>query len=805
MRIAAIELEDLRRFAGRWRVGPFAPGLNVLAAPNEAGKSSLLAAVQAAIFLPHRGAADALRPLGGGVPAVRVELADSAGLWVIAKRFGGRVARAEVATPAGQTLTGDAAEEEIRRLFGVAPEPRRREVPRGVWGALWVEQGHSFDLSGLDDPARRTLRSALEAEVGTVTGAAGIARLRAAIAQQLRDIQTPTRREPTGRLRDLNDRRANVHAALAELRQRRSAVEHDLARLAELREQRTERQHQRIAQTLEQKRDEARAQLADLERARERRDTALRDAEAAVRLAETAVRERDQRRRDRDDWHEAEDEARRAQEAAHAADAVAKAAEEAAARAALRAEAVAAVTAARQARGRAEALANAARRLEDARAAEARLAQAQPTAAAAMVGAAALFLAAVVLAALPVVVTALTDTSPWLLGAATVALVGAAVLLTRAVGRRRAAKSALAAAARECTAAQASAETLAGSAGIAAARNTAEREAAEAEAHATELRGRAGLPPEEAAERADALQRLQTEAEQAKDAADRAARAAAERSAEARMKAQAAGQRAARLAEARTREPDEALEERARTLAEEAERQKQAALTLLMPTEEERRAIAVAIERFEKELAAARAEDQKIADDIAFIEGGLARIEAEGLDEQIAAHEGEHARLDQEIAQLEARRTALNLLDETLREAEQEATASWLEPVARTLAPWLDRLIPGARATLDEATLQPAGLSRSGRDETFAILSRGTQEQIAVLVRLTFAEILCRQGRPAPVILDDALVFSDDDRIERMFDILSAAAERMQIVVLTCRTGLFARLGGHRLALERVA
>ena len=61
---------------------------------------------------------------------------------------------------------------------------------------------------------------------------------------------------------------------------------------------------------------------------------------------------------------------------------------------------------------------------------------------------------------------------------------------------------------------------------------------------------------------------------------------------------------------------------------------------------------------------------------------------------------------------------------------------------------------------------------------------------------------LLDQGRPATVILDDALVFSDDDRIERMFDIMTRAAERMQIIVLTCRKRLFTRLGASMLRIE---
>ena len=44
--------------------------------------------------------------------------------------------------------------------------------------------------------------------------------------------------------------------------------------------------------------------------------------------------------------------------------------------------------------------------------------------------------------------------------------------------------------------------------------------------------------------------------------------------------------------------------------------------------------------------------------------------------------------------------------------------------------------------------------------------------------------MLAKDGRHAPVILDDALVFTDDDRIERMFDALHRHAGDLQIIVL---------------------
>ena len=79
------------------------------------------------------------------------------------------------------------------------------------------------------------------------------------------------------------------------------------------------------------------------------------------------------------------------------------------------------------------------------------------------------------------------------------------------------------------------------------------------------------------------------------------------------------------------------------------------------------------------------------------------------------------------------------------------------------------------------------------------ILSGGTREQIAFLVRLAFAHMLAASGRHAPVILDDALVYTDDDRIERMFDALHRQAGEVQIIVLSCRQRAFRDLGGQKL------
>jgi len=85
--------------------------------------------------------------------------------------------------------------------------------------------------------------------------------------------------------------------------------------------------------------------------------------------------------------------------------------------------------------------------------------------------------------------------------------------------------------------------------------------------------------------------------------------------------------------------------------------------------------------------------------------------------------------------------------------------------------------------------------------EACADLSRGTQEQLAILTRLAFADLLLEDGAPISLILDDPLVYSDDARLETMTEILQDAAQRMQVILLTCRTKAFRHVDGNRITL----
>ncbi|MYB40495.1 AAA family ATPase [Candidatus Saccharibacteria bacterium] len=207
------------------------------------------------------------------------------------------------------------------------------------------------------------------------------------------------------------------------------------------------------------------------------------------------------------------------------------------------------------------------------------------------------------------------------------------------------------------------------------------------------------------------------------------------------------------------------------------------------------------IGRLEKALRERREKRAKLETEVVGLRSRVEAAEGAGLDEAI-----EQWACELELAKEEKRRhdrevEVLGLLLSTLRSAEQEAKEQYLSPVLKRVRPYLQLLFPGADIRIDE-NLHVAGVVReAGYEEAFNHLSMGTQEQIAVLVRLAFAEMLVEQGHPATVVLDDALVFSDDRRMGRIFDILNMAARNVQVIVFTCREQLFEGLGGRHLSL----
>ena len=239
----------------------------------------------------------------------------------------------------------------------------------------------------------------------------------------------------------------------------------------------------------------------------------------------------------------------------------------------------------------------------------------------------------------------------------------------------------------------------------------------------------------------------------------------------------------------------------ARALFEQAQAEA-ARLRAAVPSGEQREAIEARVKRLTQAIAARHDRLQEVERDIAGLRG---RIESRG-GEDLGERESEFADAlllaEKECARIERRLAALRLLRDTIEACRREARETFLAPVKRAMQPYLQTLFPGADAELDEH-FSIGGVQRSGTEiEPFGSLSDGTREQIAIIVRLAFGRLLAERGQPTPVVLDDSLVFSDDERIERMFDVLMQAAEKQQVIVLTCRSRAFQSCGGRPLAIE---
>src|SRR3546814_12994663 len=88
----------------------------------------------------------------------------------------------------------------------------------------------------------------------------------------------------------------------------------------------------------------------------------------------------------------------------------------------------------------------------------------------------------------------------------------------------------------------------------------------------------------------------------------------------------------------------------------------------------------------------------------------------------------------------------LSLLAETIRNAQRETARRFLAPITQRVAPFIERLLPNAGIVFGE-DLRPTLLTRRGREEATDDLSKGTQEQLAVLTRIAFADLLRSEER----------------------------------------------------------
>lgn len=211
---------------------------------------------------------------------------------------------------------------------------------------------------------------------------------------------------------------------------------------------------------------------------------------------------------------------------------------------------------------------------------------------------------------------------------------------------------------------------------------------------------------------------------------------------------------------------------------------------------------AAEMERAENAVNAAHQERMQVGERLAALSAEIRTMAGNGIEERLAELQGQLEAARTTEARLARQAAALTRLQTALNAERDAARDTYFGPVQEELKPLLSILHRDAALSFDSESLLPTGLMRDQAEETLENLSGGTKEQIAILTRLAFARLFARQGRHMPIILDDALVYSDDDRIIKMFTALTRVAKDQQILVFSCRQLAFQDLGGTRPTLE---
>ena len=207
------------------------------------------------------------------------------------------------------------------------------------------------------------------------------------------------------------------------------------------------------------------------------------------------------------------------------------------------------------------------------------------------------------------------------------------------------------------------------------------------------------------------------------------------------------------------------------------------------------------IENIDRAARRAGEERLELTASIAALEAAVAREGTSGPAGRMAEARDDEEASATSLERLRREADTLDMLRKALTQAADEASRTFLAPVTARAGRYIQQLLPGSDLSFNEE-LGLAGVSRAGIDEACGDLSRGTQEQLAILTRLAFADLLLEDGAPISLILDDPLVYSDDIRLETMTDILQEASKRMQVILLTCRSKAFRHVEANRIVLR---
>jgi hypothetical protein len=150
-----------------------------------------------------------------------------------------------------------------------------------------------------------------------------------------------------------------------------------------------------------------------------------------------------------------------------------------------------------------------------------------------------------------------------------------------------------------------------------------------------------------------------------------------------------------------------------------------------------------------------------------------------------------------EYDSLAKRSDAARLLYEIMSQERDKARHAYVAPLRERIEA-LGRLVFDDTLRVEVSNdLQIISRTLQGATVDFDSLSGGTKEQLSLIFRLACAMIVAKDGG-APVILDDALGYTDPDRLRLMNVVLAKAAKECQVIIFTCVPDRYRNIGAAK-------
>lgn len=180
----------------------------------------------------------------------------------------------------------------------------------------------------------------------------------------------------------------------------------------------------------------------------------------------------------------------------------------------------------------------------------------------------------------------------------------------------------------------------------------------------------------------------------------------------------------------------------------------------------------------------------------------LSVMGTEGRQGKLDAAETEREHAADQHARVGGRARAAQLLRSVMTRHRDTTRLRYVEPYRSELQR-LGRPVFGPSFEVDvDSDLCIRSRTLDGITVPYESLSGGAKEQLGILARLAGAALVAKEDT-VPVVVDDALGFTDPDRLARMGEVFDTVGERGQVIVLTCSPDRYDGVkGAHRIDLN---